>query len=178
MSFKMLLPYLAVFANFIFLLVGLMNLSSIIFKFKCFCTKYIKDWILFLNLIIVFTATIGSLYYSEILQFAPCKLCWYQRIFMYPQVFLYWLAIILKDKNIIKYTFVLSILGAPIAFYHYALQRGWATGASCSAVGYSLDCSQQFIMNFNYITIPFMAFSAFMLTALFSAIYLFKKQPK
>lgn len=178
MEIKVLIPLLTLIANILFLLVGTMTLTSTIFKFRCFCTKYVKDWVLFLNLIIVFVATIGSLYYSEILQYTPCKLCWYQRIFMYPQVFLYWLAIVLKDKNIVKYSLFLSILGAPIAFYHYALQRSWVLGADCSSVGYSISCSQQFVMNYNYITIPFMSFSAFMLVSLFSAIYLFKKQPK
>lgn len=175
MEIRFLIPFLTLIANLVFVLVGTMSLTSTIFKFRCFCTKYIKDWILFLNLIIVFIATIGSLYYSEVLQYTPCKLCWYQRIFMYPQVFLYWLAIILKDKKIVAYSFFLSLLGAPIAFYHYTLQRGWVSGADCSAVGYSISCSQQFVMNYNYITIPFMAFSAFGLVLLFSTIYLFKK---
>ena len=29
-------------------------------------------------------ATLGSLYFSEIADFVPCRLCWFQRILMYP----------------------------------------------------------------------------------------------
>ena len=42
-----------------------------------------------LSFIISLTATLGSLFFSEIMQFIPCSMCWYQRIFMYPLVFIF-----------------------------------------------------------------------------------------
>lgn len=108
-------------------------------------------------------ATLGSLFYSEIAHFTPCLLCWYQRIFMYPQTILLGLAIWKKDKGIALYSLTLSIIGAGIAGYHYLLQRGVGPELPCAAVGYSEACSQRFVMTFGYITIPLMALTAFLL---------------
>ena len=128
-----------------------------------------KEAILF-SFAVSLIATLGSLFYSEIAGFEPCKLCWFQRILMYPQIILLGLAILRKDKNIISYTFWLSVIGAVIAGYHYLLQIGVAPNLYCSAVGYSVSCSQRFAMNFGYITIPMMAFTAFLMNIIFAAI--------
>ena len=42
---------------------------------------------LWLAFLVALTATVGSLYFSEVARFTPCVLCWYQRIAMYPLVF-------------------------------------------------------------------------------------------
>ena len=124
-----------------------------------------------LSLIVALTATLGSLYYSDIAGFSPCKLCWYQRIVMYPMVLLLGMAIVKGDKkNIIDYCLGLSGIGALIAAYHYWLQRGGNEFIPCSTVGYSVSCSQFFSMSYGYITIPMMALTAFLL--IFSAMML------
>ena len=56
-----------------------------------------------------------------------------------------------------------TIFGAAIAGYHYLLQLGWLPSLICEAVGYSAGCSQRFVMNFGYITLPLMSFTAFLL---------------
>ena len=117
-------------------------------------------WFAFLVALI---ATAGSLFYSEIAGFEPCKLCWFQRIFMYPQVLLLGMAIWKKERAIADYGILLAVLGALVAGYHYLLQLGIAPNLPCSAVGYSAACSQVFVMNFGYITIPLMSFTAFLL---------------
>lgn len=122
-------------------------------------------------LIVSLVATLGSLFYSEIAKYDPCKLCWFQRIFMYPQVFLLSLGILKKDKNITDYSILLSVIGGLIAVYHYYLQRGGASIFPCSAVGYSVSCSQNFVMEYGYITIPMMSLTAFLLMISFSIIH-------
>jgi disulfide bond formation protein DsbB len=122
--------------------------------------------LLWMSFIVALTATLGSLYYSEIVGYEPCKLCWFQRILMYPQVVIFGMAIWKKDKHISSYALALSGIGALIAGYHYLLQRGIAPATSCSAVGASVDCSQTFVMEFGYITIPVMAFTGFVLLVL------------
>ena len=120
------------------------------------------------SFIVALIAMLGSLFFSEIAGYEPCKLCWFQRIFMYPQVFL--LALALWKKEIIvasRNSIMLSIIGAVIAGYHYLLQIGVAPELPCSATGYSVACSQRFIMSFGYITIPMMAFTAFLLILVF-----------
>lgn len=111
-------------------------------------------------------ATLGSLFYSEIAGYEPCKLCWFQRIFMYPQVIILGMALLKKDYGAAVYSIALSAIGTVIAGYHYLLQLGVAPSLPCSAVGYSVSCSQRFVMQFGYITIPMMALSAFALILL------------
>jgi len=124
--------------------------------------RFVSKNALLLSLIVAFTATLGSLFYSEIAGFVPCKLCWFQRIFMYPQAILFAIALWKNDKHVNTYGIALSGVGAFIAGYHYLLQREIVPSLPCSAVGYSPSCSQVFVLNFDYITIPLMAFTAFL----------------
>ena len=126
--------------------------------------------VLAFSFLVALTATLGSLFYSEIAGYEPCKLCWFQRIFMYPQAILLGLAWLKKDHSIILYSLALSVIGALIAGYHYLLQIGLVPSVNCSAVGYSISCSKRFVMQFGYITIPIMSLTAFLLIIIFMAI--------
>lgn len=137
------------------------NKKSVAKFLAFFSTNYLK-----LALTVSLTATLGSLFYSEIAGFTPCKLCWFERIFMYPQVILFGVAIWKKDAKIWIYSSTLSIIGAAISFYHYLLQIGFLPEGSCDAVGRSVSCSKVFVMTFGYITIPLMAGTAFVLLIL------------
>lgn len=119
-----------------------------------------------LAFLVSLAATLGSLFYSDIVGYEPCKFCWFERIFMYPQVLLLGLALWRKEYWMKFYSIVLSTIGALLSLNHYILQ---ATGTSiipCSAVGYSASCSKVFVMNLGYITIPLMCFTAFVLIIL------------
>lgn len=121
------------------------------------------------SFLVALTATLGSLFYSEIAGFEPCKLCWFQRIFMYPMAVILGIAWWKEDKKIFRYTTALSIVGAFIAAYHYLLQIGAAPSLiPCSTVGYSVSCTQTFTMTFGYITIPLMSLTAFLMIFLFA----------
>ncbi len=127
--------------------------------------RFFADKALLVGFIISLLATVGSLIYSDILGYQPCKFCWYQRVFMYPQVILMGIALVRKDMGMKLYGFVLSVIGGVIALYHYLGQFSLAP-LPCSAVGQSISCSERFSTEFGYITIPLMAFSAFLLSAL------------
>jgi len=141
-----------------------------IFKRDNFLLDLVREHALGFSFIVALIAALGSLFYSEIAGFEPCKLCWFQRIFMYPQVILFGMAIYLKDKNILNYSIALSLIGAVIAGYHYLLQIGAAPPVACPIVGFSVDCVQTFAMQFGYITIPMMALTAFLLIIFFSIV--------
>ena len=123
-----------------------------------------------MGLLVSLTATLGSLYFSEKRGFTPCILCWYQRILMYPQVALFATALYLKKKDIYQYILPISIFGFLIAGYHYYLQNNPNAFAPCSAVGFSVSCSERYSTTFGYITIPFMSLSAFALIITFMLI--------
>lgn len=146
-------------------------LNLLVYRGRGLFSEIIGKYGLLFSFIVATTATLGSLFYSEIAGFEPCKLCWFQRIFMYPQSILLGMAVWKKDKNIVNYGIVLSGLGALIALYHYLLQLGLVPSIACSAIGYSISCSQRFVMNFGYITIPMMSLTAFLMMLFFLITY-------
>lgn len=127
-------------------------------------------WFLFITALI---ATLGSLFFSEIAGWTPCKECWLQRIFMYPQTLLLTLALWKRDKHIAPYILFLCLVGMVISISHYTEQVQAAlqppTPANplqpCDASGVSC-ASTQIHFTFGYITIPMMALTAFVMNAL------------
>ena len=65
----------------------------------------------------------GSLYFSEVAHFVPCRLCWYQRIAMYPLVLLLGIATLRRDVGIRLYAIPLAAIGAAVSIYHVQLER-------------------------------------------------------
>jgi disulfide bond formation protein DsbB len=102
-----------------------------------------------------------SLFYSDIIGYEPCKLCWLARIFMYPQVFLLGMALWKKERGIADYSIVLSVIGAAISGYQLLLQFGITSAAPCAAT--AVSCTKIYFEYFGYVTIPVMAFTAFLL---------------
>src|SRR5690625_90032 len=107
-------------------------------------------------------ATFGSLFYSEILGYIPCELCWYQRILMYPLVFIYGTALIKKDIKIALSGMYLSGIGMFVSAYHYALQKAPFLQNADGFCG-DVPCTLQYVNYFGFITIPFLAGIAFII---------------
>ncbi len=108
------------------------------------------------------TATLGSLYLSEIVHLIPCTYCWYQRIAMYPLAVILFIGAVRKDHGIRIYAATLAGIGAVIAAYHRLIQvyPDLDGGSSCSA---TVPCSAAYLEIFGFITIPYMALSGFLL---------------
>jgi disulfide bond formation protein DsbB len=139
-------------------------------KVRLFTNSFVNKNILFILFAFVISAVIGSLAYSEIAGFPPCELCWIQRIFMYPQAILVGLAMWWHDKKIVDYLLTLSILGAVVAFYHSLVHWGFGAGLlACTAGGG--ECAKVYVLEYGYITIPFMSFSTFVYLITLSLIY-------
>ncbi len=122
--------------------------------------KFLKVNMLYLLFIIAISATAGSLFFSEVLHFPPCVLCWYQRIFMYPLVFILGVGIYYKEKAIHRYVLPLSIIGTVIAFYHNLLYYKILPESAAPCL-LGVSCTTKFIEWFGFITIPFLSFAAF-----------------
>ena len=109
-------------------------------------------------------SSIGSLIYSEVVGFIPCKFCWYQRYFMYPIAL--FLLIGLFKKSVSKYAYI-SFIGFSIGIYHIYLQNGGRSGGSCAI---DVPCNLKYVDTFGFISIPVMAATAF-LTIFLSLLY-------
>ncbi|NEW08788.1 disulfide bond formation protein B [Paenibacillus sp. SYP-B3998] len=127
--------------------------------------KWIKDNGMYISWFIALIATLGSLYFSEIMNFLPCKLCWYQRILMYPLVILLGIAAVRRDYKLTIYALPLTIWGACISIYHVLLQSGvfHEDATACGPV----PCDVDYLNWFGFITIPMLAGTAFILITIF-----------
>lgn len=121
-----------------------------------------RENILFVAWAASIIAMFGSLYFSEIKQYEPCTLCWYQRILMYPFTIMIGIALIRKDYRISFYTMILSAIGAVISTYHYLMQKISFFTDYAIACG-RIPCTGQYINWFGFITIPFLALVAFII---------------
>jgi len=116
--------------------------------------------------IVALVATGGSLYFSEVVGFVPCKLCWVQRILMYPQVILLGIASYRSDRNVIHYALPFTFPGIFIALYHYLEQKVPALRVDAVCAG-GVPCSGEYINWLGFVTIPFLSLTAFILITFF-----------
>jgi len=110
--------------------------------------------------IVATVATLGSLYYSEIADFVPCRLCWYQRICMYPLALVLGVATLRRDRGVRWYVGPLAAIGAVIAAYHSWIQAYPPSGGS-SFCTLDAPCTERFVWEFGFVSLPFMAFIGF-----------------
>lgn len=126
-------------------------------------------------LVMAMVSMAGSLFFSEVMSLPPCVLCWYQRIAMYPIVALAILGIVRSDKNMGVNVLALSIPGLIISTYHNLLY--WEilpeSAAPCTL---GISCTTKFFEWFGFITIPFMALSAFTIITVLAFISLKKNK--
>lgn len=129
------------------------------------------NWtILFLCWLLAAGSTSGSLFFSEIMAFAPCSLCWYQRIFMFPLAIILLAGLFPFDGKIVRYALPLAIGGWLVAFYHTLLYAG-IIPRSIQPCGEGVSCSEAYIELFGFLSIPLLSLIAFsILVALLSVL--------
>ena len=109
-------------------------------------------------------ATAGSLFFSEVADFVPCRLCWYQRYAMYPLVALLALAAFRRLRPYVPYLLPIPLVGLAVSIHHHYIERNpEAESASCKA---GIPCSTRWIWEFGYISIPVLAGTAFALISI------------
>jgi disulfide bond formation protein DsbB len=104
-------------------------------------------------------AMLGSLYFSEHVGFAPCKLCWDQRIAMYSIAIISFVAALRNDKNIVRYTIVLAPIGLVVSTYHYLLE--WYPTLETNVCSLDVPCTAVWFRELGFVTLCFMAGCAF-----------------
>jgi disulfide bond formation protein DsbB len=119
--------------------------------------------------LVALVATVGSLIYSEIIHFVPCRLCWFQRIAMYPMAAVLLVGAIRRELQVKYYALPLALVGLPISIYHYLLQTFPSMeGGACDP---SIPCSAKYVDIFGFISIPFMAGAGFIVIAVLLGLY-------
>lgn len=117
-------------------------------------------WTIYVAWVVSTVAMIGSLLFSEYLKYPPCSLCWWQRIFMYPQALIFLIAVLSEEIIIFKYTALLTIFGWLFALYHNLIYFKIIepTLLPCTS---GISCTDNQLNYFGFLTIPMMSFIAF-----------------
>jgi disulfide bond formation protein DsbB len=148
------LPWLVLASN----IFAAVFLVALLFK-KTF-GRDLVEWVgrhaLSLGLLISLGAVFGSLFYSNIVGFEPCYLCWWQRIAIYPLLVLFLVALYKKDRGAFSYVLPLSLMGLLLSIYHSYIQWGGNPLIPCDAAA---SCDKLYVYEFGYITIPTMVLS-------------------
>lgn len=116
--------------------------------------------ILFLCWLLAAVSTLGSIFFSEIMQFAPCILCWYQRIFLFPLVFVFTTGLFVCDKSVVRYALPLAAAGWFVALYHNLLYSG-VIPESIRPCSKGVSCTEKYIDLFGFVTIPMLSLLSF-----------------
>ena len=135
------------------------------------------DKALLIGLVVSVVSLIASLFYSNIIGFSPCELCWWQRVFLYPQIILFAAAFYnerarkVQDDMVFLYSLIFSIIGAAVgAFLYYGQMFNPNALALCATAGES--CSKIFFISFGYISIPLMSLTVY---AVLILLYFFRR---
>jgi len=138
-------------------------------------TERIGGNLLYLAWIIALIATVGSLFFSEVMQLPPCVLCWYQRIAMYPLVLIIGVGIVTRDSRMKNYALPLCLIGLAISIYHNLLYYG-ILPESITPCTEGISCTSRQIEWLGFITIPLLALAAFISLALCLLLYKSKEK--
>jgi len=109
-------------------------------------------------------STLGSLFLGEVMGYAPCVLCWYQRIAMYPLVLLLAVGLFPFDRRVVRYALPFALVGWGVALFHLTLVAGWIpeTIKPCQQ---GVPCSDLQAVWFGFVTIPLLSLVSFSLIA-------------
>src|SRR3989344_7150760 len=117
-------------------------------------TKFLGKHGLLPAFLVALASTLGSLFYSNVAGFAPCELCWFQRIFMYPLVVLLGMALVKNDRRILDYALGIAGIGWFISLYqNYIYYSEGGLKTVCQVGGAGVSCVVTYVMEFGYITI-------------------------
>jgi disulfide bond formation protein DsbB len=124
------------------------------------------DWALvFVAWIIVTSATLGSLFFSEVVGVPVCVLCWYQRIAMYPLVIILALGLFPFDPNVVRYAGVMVLVGWFIALFHVLLVAG-VIPENVQPCVQGIPCSETHISLLGFLNIPLLSLLTFTVIAI------------
>ncbi len=138
----------------------------------CRIRRKTADQLLKISFLVSLAAVVGSLFFSEVLNFSPCVLCWYQRICLYPLVFVFGTGILRDEMKSVIYAMPLIVAGLCVAVYHCLLMYGVIPEsiAPCKA---GVSCTAKQIEYLGFVTIPLLSLLTF-LSLLIVAIVIYR----
>ena len=122
-----------------------------------------NNWnLLFIAWMIAVVSTLGALFIGEVMGQVPCNLCWYQRIFMFPLLFIFTVGLFPFDVRSARYALPIAITGWSFALYHCLLYLGFIP-KSMQPCTQGVSCADVKLELFSFVTIPLLSLVAFSL---------------
>jgi disulfide bond formation protein DsbB len=131
----------------------------------------LRPWAIVFAFLVALTGMLFSLFYSNVIGFPPCTLCWYQRICMYSLAVILGVAVWRREDVIVPYALTLVSIGGAIALYHKFVEITGVSYLPCAAS--VVTCGQRFVNEFGFVTIPTMSLAGF---ALVGALLLLRRR--
>lgn len=120
-----------------------------------------RTWsILFVCWLLVTGATLGSLFFSEIMELPPCSLCWVQRVFMFPLAIILLVGLFPPDGSVVRYALPLALCGLATAVFHVLLQLE-VIPESASPCQQGVSCADVSLALFGFLSIPVLSLAVF-----------------
>ena len=132
-----------------------------------------RQWgLLFVGWLLAVVSTVGSLFFSEVMDYVPCVLCWYQRIPMYALAVILGIALVTQDVNVVQYAQPLALIGVALAAFHSLLYLGYVP-KGIQLCSQDIPCSEVKLQVWGFLTIPLMSLAAFL--AIVVVLFLLKR---
>ena len=133
-----------------------------------------RQWnLLLLAWLLALASTAGSLFLSEVMDYVPCVLCWYQRIPMYALALILGIALRAQDAAVLRYAQPLALVGLVLAAFHCLLYLGFIP-KGIQPCGQGASCADVKLELWGFVTIPLMSLLAF--AAIAVVLFLVKKE--
>jgi len=107
-------------------------------------------------------STLGSLFFSEVMDLIPCVLCWYQRIFMFPLAIILLVGLFPLDKKVATYALPIAIIGLFFTMYHCLLFFGFIPEV-LQPCGQGISCADDSMELFGFLPIPLLSLTSFLI---------------
>ena len=117
---------------------------------------------IFMAWLVATISTLGSLFFSEIMELTPCVLCWYQRIFLFPLPLILLVGLFPFDKKVLRYALPLAIIGLIFTFYHCLLFFGFIP-ESLQPCSQGVSCADSSMVLFGFLPIPLLSLASFLI---------------
>jgi len=161
--------YVDTFNQFVGIGVMLMQVSIIVIAGNLLFLKkrenvvlnFFKKYTFIIGFLISLGSVALSLFYSNVIGFPACELCYLQRIFLYPQLILFGMELYKRDQSMVDFSIALAFCGSIASLFHLYVENGGGASLSCATGGPGVvSCATRYVYEFGYITVPVMALTA------------------
>ena len=123
-------------------------------------TENLNWTLLFTSWTVTAISMLGSLFFSQVMEYAPCELGWYQRIALFPLVLILAIGLFPFDRSVLKFAAPLAAIGWLFAAYHNLLYYG-VISRELSPCSQGVSCTERYVTLIGIFSIPLLSLISF-----------------